>query len=148
MTLISWLTRSVDWSLLLPSADCVLLLTDLSCRLMSGTFLLRPSGLVGDIACKTFVWLSRQNRQRDAIHSVTFAAERTSYVWRVNYFDRWSRHIISPNGDDESHSARMIFPGISNSMKARQTTSSSKSFRQDGRISVRSFISHDSPPWW
>ena len=38
-TLISWQTCFVDWSILLPSADCVLLLTDLSCRLISGTFL-------------------------------------------------------------------------------------------------------------
>ena len=46
---------------------------------------------------------------------------------------------IFPNGDDESHSARMTFPGISNSVKARQTTSSSATFKQDGRISVCSF---------
>ena len=78
----------------------------------------------------------------------TIVAERTSYVWRVNYFDIWSRHIISPNGDNESHSARTTFPGIANSVKARQTTSSLKSIRQDGRISVRSFISSDSIPWW
>ena len=36
-------------------------------------------------------------------------AERTSYIWRVNYFDCWSRLIFSPNEDDLSHSAR-IFP--------------------------------------
>ena len=74
-------------------------------------------------------------------------AERTSYVWRVNYFDRWSRHIISPNGDNEYHLARMTFPGISNSVKARQTTSSSAIFKQDGHISFRSFTSSNSPPW-
>ena len=35
-----------------------------------------------------------------------------------------------------SHSARMTFPGKSNSAKARHTTSSSASMEQDGRISV------------
>ena len=68
-------------------------------------------------------------------------AERTSYVWRVNYFDRWSRHIFSPNGDDEFHSARMTCPGKSISVKARQTFSSSKSCERDGRISVLSLPS-------
>ena len=77
----------------------------------------------------------------------TFVAERTSYVWRVNYFDCWSRHIISPKGDDKSHLARMAFLGISNLVKACQTTSSSKSFGQDRRISVHSSISSNSPPW-
>ena len=76
-----------------------------------------------------------------------FVAERTLYVWHVNYFNSWSHHIFSPNGDDESHSARTTFPGILNSVKARRTITSSKSFRQDGRISVRSFISSNSPPW-
>ena len=59
-TLISWLTCSVDWSLLLPSADCP--------SLFSGTFLpSSSSGLVGDLTHKTFVWVSRQNRQRDCL---------------------------------------------------------------------------------
>ena len=70
------------------------------------------------------------------IFTAKVVAERTSYVWRVSYFDRWSRHIISPNGDYESNSARTTFPGISNSVKARQTTSSTKSFELDGRIST------------
>ena len=67
-----------------------------------------------------------------------FVAERTSYLWRVNYFDRWSRHIFSPNEDDESHSARRTFPGKSNSVKARRTFFSSAIFKQDGRLSDRS----------
>ena len=65
-------------------------------------------------------------------------AERISYVWRVNYFDCCYRHVFSTNDDDESHSARMAFSDTSNSVKACQTTSSSKTFEQDGRISVRS----------
>ena len=72
-TLISWLTCSVDKSLLSPSADCVLLLlTPLLCRLspfvFSRAFL--PSstyGLVGDLVRKPFVWVSRQNKQRDSL---------------------------------------------------------------------------------
>ena len=55
------------------------------------------------------------------VSHLLFVTERTSYVWRVNYFDRWSRHIISPNGDDKSHSVRTTFPDISNSVKAHQT---------------------------
>ena len=39
-TLISRVTYSIDWSPLLPSADFVILLTDHSCRLISGTFIL------------------------------------------------------------------------------------------------------------
>ena len=73
-------------------------------------------------------------------------AERISYVWRINYFYRWSRHIFSPNGDDESHSARMTFPGKSNSVKARQTRSSSGSYEQDGCLSVRSLLSSNITP--
>ena len=63
-------------------------------------------------------------------------AKKTTYVQRINYFDRWSHHIFSPNGGDESHSVRMTFPGKSNSVKASQTTSSSTSFEQDGCVSV------------
>ena len=63
-------------------------------------------------------------------------AERTLCVLRVNYFDRWSCHIFSPNEDNKSHSVQMTFPGKSNSVKARQTFSSSPSFKQDGCVSV------------
>ena len=72
-------------------------------------------------------WLSEINKLNIKIEDSScklLVAERTLYVWRINYFDRWSRHIFSPNRDDESHSARMTFPGKSNSVKARQTTSS------------------------
>ena len=75
-------------------------------------------------------WNKNEQRLKEDV------AERTSYVWRVNYFDRWSRHIFSPNGDDESHLARMTFPGISNWVKTGQTTSSSVSLEQDGCVSV------------
>ena len=61
-TLISWLTFSwllspADYSLLLPSADC-----------FSGILLpSSSSGIVGDLTHKPFVWVSRQNRQRDRL---------------------------------------------------------------------------------
>ena len=47
-----WLCASLDWPLL-PT--------------VSGTFLPSSSGLVGDLARKPFVWVSRQNRQRDSL---------------------------------------------------------------------------------
>ena len=47
LTLISWLTCSVDWSL--------------------GPFFLRPSGIVGNLARKPFVCVSCQNKQRNSL---------------------------------------------------------------------------------
>ena len=95
-------------------------------------------------------WESEVSNQFPSLSTISnivgYVTERTSYFWHVNYFDHWSHHIISPNGDDESHSAWMTFPDILNSVKARQTTSSSKSFELDRRIFVRSFITSDSPP--
>ena len=71
---------SVDWSPLCPTH----LLTDLFCRQVSsglfcwlcpsldwplqlGPSFLHPSGLLGDLAHRPFVWVSRQNRQRDSL---------------------------------------------------------------------------------
>ena len=48
-------------------------------------------------------------------------------------FDCYGRRIFSPNEDDLSNLARIIFPGNTNIVKARQTISSSESFEQDGR---------------
>ena len=46
--------------------------------------------------CRKVNWLSTYlSRFLQFKHS---AAERTPYVWCVNYFDRWSRHILSPIG--------------------------------------------------
>ena len=65
-TLISWLTFSWLLSLSLSPADCSLLLPSADC--FSVTFLpSSSSGLVGDLAGRTFVWVSRQNRQRDSL---------------------------------------------------------------------------------
>ena len=67
----------VDWSLLLssadcPSLDCYLMPTVIFCSLLLTPSSLvpsfpRPSGLVGDLVCWPFVWVSRQNRQRDSV---------------------------------------------------------------------------------
>ena len=48
-------------------------------------------------------------------------------------FDRYGRRIFSPNEDDLSYSARIIFPANIKMVKARQTISSSELFEQDGR---------------
>ena len=61
-TLISLLTCSINWSLLLHSAASFSW-TLSSCRLTSGAFLPSSFSLVGDLAHKPFVWVSRQNRQ-------------------------------------------------------------------------------------
>ena len=77
----SRLSATVGFPRLLPTAlsywlpwsvDCPVLLTALFC---SGTFLpSSSSGLVGNLARKPFVWVSRQNWQRDPLtgtHSLT-----------------------------------------------------------------------------
>ena len=55
------------------------------------------------------------------------------FVWRVNWFDRYGRHIFSPNEGDLSYSARTIFLDNIKMVKARQTISSSEPFEKDGR---------------
>ena len=68
------LTLAVACTLLLTALSCSLLPTALVCSLFltdTGTFLpSSSSGLVGDLAHKPFVWLSRQNRQRDPLTSI------------------------------------------------------------------------------
>ena len=76
--LITWLTCSVNWSLL-AAPFCwllclvrpllpIILFSWLCPPLFSGTFLLlSTSGLMGDIIHKHSVWVLRQNRQRDCL---------------------------------------------------------------------------------
>ena len=66
---------------MLTSVDCVLLWSVISSRLFSSAFLyqltlsvfsgtFRPSstsGLVGDLALRSFVWVSHENRQKDSL---------------------------------------------------------------------------------
>ena len=80
LSLISWLTCPIDWSLLLPSADCVLLLTDLSCRLISGTYVSSSFWSCGRSLCgfraktdKGILWLAPTHTEMDATYSVTHA---------------------------------------------------------------------------
>ena len=53
----SWLLSLADWSLLLPSGDCLLLSSP-------GPSFPLPSGFVGDLMHSPFVWVSCQSRQR------------------------------------------------------------------------------------
>ena len=53
------------------------------------------------------------------------------------------RIIFLPNKGDLSHSARTLLPGKSRAEKACQTLSSSKSFEQDGCLSVLALIATD-----
>ena len=67
---LSRLSASPDFCRLLSPVDCaVLLLTGLFCSLLGPSFP-RPLGksrLVGNLARKPFVWISRQNRQRNLL---------------------------------------------------------------------------------
>ena len=60
-------THLPDWPVLSTGPFCCFLpLTALSCRLSSslGPSFPRPSGLMGHLVRRRFVWVSRQNRQR------------------------------------------------------------------------------------
>ena len=57
------------------------------------------------------------------ILNIPWQKELRIFVWRVNWFDRYGRHIFSPNEDDLSYSTRTIFPDNIKMVKARQTTS-------------------------
>ena len=81
-----WLCSSLDCSLMLPSADCLLLLSPADYSL--GPSFPRPSGLVRDLVRRPFVWVSRQNkgilwlvpthRETDATHNITLE----SIIWK------------------------------------------------------------------
>ena len=79
------------------------LLLTIDCPVLSVTFLpFSSSGLVGDLACKPFVWVSRQNRQRDPLtgthrhpHNECPTSCHNKYIYIMCFIYKWRRCLWS-----------------------------------------------------
>ena len=86
---------SPDWPVLSTGLFCSLLLTvsfSLLWDLPSST-----SGLVGDLAHKSFVWVSRQNRQRDPLTNTHTHWNECHPSCQNTVLLQWFRILISPS---------------------------------------------------